>query len=127
MLQKGMRKPKLPDNRWGELEEVEQWYRKEKDINLKSRLNAIRLLMKGLPLKDVAEVIGVSRRTLGNWRRQWDESGKEGLKSQHKGRKSKVTPAMRADIEEVIEIKQEIDGKIVTGYLIHGYLKKNTS
>lgn len=117
---------KMPDNRWGGLQEVEQWYRKEKNAKVKSKLNAIRLLMKGIPQKEVAEVIGVSRKAICDWRRQWDESGREGLSSRQKGRKSKVTQGMRADIEEIIEIKREIDGKIVTGYVIHGYLKKNT-
>ena len=117
----------MPNEERGSLQEVEQWYRKEKDMGMKNRLNAIRLLMKGWSLNEVADIIGVSRRTVGNWRRQWDEAGKEGLESRHKGRESKVTPKMRAEIEDIVEIKREIDGKIVTGYLVHGYLKKNTT
>ena len=116
---------KLPSDRWGGLKEIEQWRRKEKNVQMKNKFDAICLLMKGRSQKDVAEIIGVSRRTICNWRRRWDESGKEGLESMNKGRKSKVTQRMRADIEEVIEIKREIDGKIVTGYIVHGYLKKN--
>lgn len=117
---------KTPESRWGDLEKVERWYREEKDAKVKSKLNAIRLLMKGNSQKEVAEVIGVNRKTICDWRRQWDDRGREGLASHKKKRVSKVTPVMRADIEEVIEIKREIDGRIVTGYIIHGYLKKNT-
>jgi transposase len=117
---------KKPDERCGTLEDVEGWYRIEKDVKLKQKLNAIRLLMKGLERNKVAEVLGVSEATVKKWRERWDNSGLEGLRARHKGSKSRVTPEMRAEIEEIIEIKREIDGRTVTGKLIVGYIKKNT-
>lgn len=116
---------KYPDEKWGGPQEVEQMYRKEKDVNLAKRLNTIRLLMMGRPMTEIAMALGVSVRTIGNWRDRWNQGGKEALESKNAGRKSKVTGEIRADIEEVIEIKREINGRTVTGYLIHGYLKKN--
>lgn len=118
---------KRPDERWGTIEEVERWYRKERDVKLKHKLNAIRLLMKGGQRKEVAEVLGVCEATVKKWRERWDSEGVEGLRAKHKGSKSKVTPEMRAEIEEIIEVKREIDGRTVTGKLIVGYIKKNTS
>lgn len=115
-----------PDEKWGNPQEVEQMYRKEKDANLAKRLNTIRLLMMGRPMTEIAMALGVSVRTIGNWRDRWNQGGKETLKSRNAGTKSKVTEEMKAEIEEVIEIKREINGRTVTGHLIHGYLKKNT-
>lgn len=118
---------KRPDERWGSLEDVEGWYRREKEMKLKQKLNAIRLLMKGRQRKEVADVLGVCEATVKKWRERWDKNGLEGLRAKHKGSKSKVTPDMRAEIEEIIEVKHEIDGRTVTGKLIVGYIKKNTS
>ncbi len=116
-----------PDKKWADLKTVEKWHRKEKNIDLAKKLNAVRLLMKGKTQKEVAEVIGVSVATIRNWRTNWNQKGKEGLKSDHKGFKPKITDDIRLEIEDIIEIKQEINGKTVTGKLIHGYIKKNTN
>ena len=118
---------KRPDISWGDLKAVEQWHRAEKDAKMKQKLNAIRLLMKGHGQQEVADAIGVSVATIRNWRTNWDRSGKEGLQAKHKGSRSRVSPEIRAEIEQVIEIKREIDGRTVTGKLIVGYLKKNTN
>jgi transposase len=117
---------KYPDEKWGRLEEVGQMYREQKNAKMKTKLNAIHLLMKGRPRKEVAEILCVCETTIGHWRNQWNRAGKEGLKSQRKGRKSKVTDDIKAEIKEIVEIKREINGRTVTGFLIHGYLKKNT-
>lgn len=117
---------KRPDERWGSLEDVEGCYHRERDAKLKQKLNAIRLLMKGHKRKEVAEVLGVCEATVKKWRERWDNSGLEGLKTRHKGSESRVTPEMKAEIEEIIEVKREIDGRTVTGKLIVGYIKKNT-
>ena len=118
---------KYPTEKWGGSEEVEKMYRSEKDARLSMRLNAIRLLMNGRPRKEVAEYLGVCETTVGLWKNLWDQGGKEALKPRNKGRKSKVTEDIRADIHEIVEIKREIDGRTVTGYLIHGFIKKNTN
>ena len=120
-----MSKLKYPSNKWGSLEEVEKRHRKEKDINLKQKLNAIRLLMKGKTQKEISEFLDVNTSTIRNWRINWDRSGFEGLKAQHKGSVSKVSNEMKAEIENIIDIKREINGKSITAKLITGYLKKN--
>jgi len=117
---------KRPDPVWGRLKDVERWYREEKDAKFGQKLNAIRLLMQGKKQLDVAEVLGVSVATVRNWRTRWDKGGKEALKPRHTGSQSIITEDIRADKEEVIEIKKEINGRTITGYLIQGYLKKNS-
>ena len=115
-----------PDEKWGTCQEIEIWLREEKDKEIGDRLNAIRLLMKGYRRKEVAEIIGVCEATVKNWRNLWNEGGKEGLRVRYKGSRSKVTEDIRVEIEEIIEVKREINGRTVTGKLIHGYIKKNT-
>jgi len=116
-----------PSNKWATVEQVEEWYKKEKDANLLKKLNTIRLLMLGRSRKEVSEIIGVSESTIKNWRTNWNKNGIDGLKAKYPGRISKVTKKIKAEIIDVIEIKQEINGQIITGKLIHGYLKKNTT
>ena len=116
-----------PDTRFGDLQEVTRLYRKERDTRLSVRLNAIRLLMSGSLQKDVARVLDVSDITIATWTKRWNEQGLEGLRPRHQGSRSKVNGEMRVEIADVIEVKQVIDGRTVTGKLITGYLKKNTS
>jgi transposase len=116
----------LPEEKWGTSQEIERWLREERDKELGDKLNAIRLLLKGYRRKEVAEIIGVSEATVKNWRRRWNEGGKESLRARYAGSKSKVSEDIRIEIEDIIVIKREIDGRTVTGKLIHGYLKKNT-
>ena len=115
-----------PEERWGALEEIECWLREEKDKKIGDKLNAIRLLMKGYRRKEVAEIIGVTEATVKNWRNRWNEGGRENLQARYKGSVSRVTEDIRMEIEKIIEVKREIDGRTVTGKLIHGYVKKNT-
>lgn len=82
--------------------------------------------MKGRKQVEISDVLGVSVTTIRNWRELWDREGIEGLKPRHIGSRSKVTPEMKAEIEEIIDIEREIDGRKVTGKLIVGFLKKNT-
>ncbi len=117
---------RLPSDKWATLELIEKWYRQEKDARVKVRLNAIRLLMKGYARKEVASILCVGESTVSDWRKKWDRAGKEGLASKYKGTSSKITDDMRIEIEDIIEIKREINGRTVTGKLIHGYIKKNS-
>jgi len=116
-----------PDTRFGDLQEVTRLYRKERDARLSVRLNAIRLLMSGSRQKDVARALDVSDITIATWTKRWNEQGLEGLRPRHRGSRSKVTDEMRVEITDVVEVKQVIDGRTITGKWITGYLKKNTS
>ena len=122
-----MRKPKPPHAKWGSLDDVRGWYQTERNALLKTKLNAIRLLMEGVAVRDVALAVGTCVATVRNWRARWDQVGKEGLNEGRKGPVSRITPEMRAEIKQFVEVTREIDGKRVTGKLIVGYLKKNTS
>ena len=116
----------LPTKEYGIAEEIENWIKKEKDRKFANRLNAIRLLMLDYQKKEVGKICGVNRRSVRRWVKKWNAAGKEGLVSKSGGSASNVTESIRADITEIIDVKKKIDGRIVTGKLICGYLKKIT-
>jgi len=122
-----MRKPILPDPQWGSEVEVTAAYHATCDARLKTRLNVIRLLWAGVAVRDVARAVGVCTATVRNWRTRWNRAGKEGLRDGYRGSKSTITPAIRAEIQEVVEVTRVIQGQTVTGKLLVGYLKKNTT
>lgn len=116
----------LPSVKFGNLTFVTKLFKKEKDQKVKQKLNAIRLLMLSKGRNEVAEAIGVTGTAIYIWQKQWDKNGYQGLLAKYKGSKSRVSDSVFADIEKIVEIKQMINGKSVTGYAIQGYLKKNT-
>lgn len=120
-------KATLPEKRYGNEPEISHLIKKERDSRFVKRLNAIRLLLNGYAHEAVAAITGVRRETIWDWVTKWNHGGKEALRSKHKGSVSQVTPNIMAEIAEVIEIKREINGRTVTGRLIHGYLKKTTT
>ncbi len=117
----------LPEKRYGDKQEIKGILKKERNSRVVKRLNAIRLLLDGYTQEEVASISEVRRETVRDWVTKWNRGGKEELKNKNKGSVSKVTPSIMAEISEVIEIKREINGRTVTGRLIHGYLKKTTT
>ena len=117
----------LPKKLYGDEQAIAGILKKERDSRVVKRLNAIRLLLSGYTQEEVAQISGVRRETVWDWVTKWNRGGKEELKNRNKGSVSKITPKIMAEISEVIEIKREINGRTVTGRLIHGYLKKTTT
>lgn len=74
--------------------------------------------------QEVAEISGVKRQSIYNWVRRWNQNGKEGLISRSGGSRSKVTGEMREEITKIVDVTIPTKRGIVTGKLIHGYLKK---
>jgi transposase len=116
----------LPDTRFGDIEQLGKLIKKERDAKFANRLNGIRLLQMGYRITDVAEICGVSRIAICKWVKKWNRSGKEGLINKSGGSVSKVTTEMRTDIDKMIDVKVNTNGMVVTGKLIHGYIKKST-
>lgn len=121
-----MAKLEFLDPQWGDIQTITKLLRKERDQTLAKKINVIRLLMKGQKPKAICEFLDVSRNSVHNWRKLWDENGIDGLRNKYQGRRSQVNEEMQAEIQDIIEVRQEIEGKTVTGYLIQGYLKKNS-
>ena len=117
----------MPDTKGGDVTAVYELCKQERHPKLAKRLNAIRLLMLGYQSQEVAEISGVSRQTIHDWVRKWNRNGKEGLITKSGGSRSMVTSQIKAEITRVIDLKVQTSRGIVTGKVIHGYLKKTTS
>lgn len=116
----------LPDTQYGIAEQVEKWIKQERDSKLANRLNAIRLLMLGYEQQEVARIGGVTRRCVLRWVTKWNQGGKEELTSKSGGFHSKITPEIKMDVSKIIDVEKSINGRVITGKLICGYLKKST-
>lgn len=58
---------------------IEKWRRKQKDARLHNRLSALLWLSQGRSTDEVAELLGVCPRTLGNWLQLYQRGGLERL------------------------------------------------
>ena len=116
-----------PDTKYGSAADIALMGKQVRCPKLAKRLNAIRLLMLDYGWQKVAEISGVKRQTIYRWVRKWNQGGKEELVSKSGGSRSKVTGEVRAEITKVVDVKIQTSRGIVTGKLIHGYLKKSTT
>ena len=68
-------------------EQIDKLYKNCKEITLKNRILAIKLIYPGWKIIEVAEHLGVSHKTIYNWINLWNEGGIEELKLQVKGKR----------------------------------------
>ncbi|MCD4786323.1 MAG: helix-turn-helix domain-containing protein [Candidatus Eremiobacteraeota bacterium] len=116
-----------PDKKHGGPKELLKWAEKARDFKEGRRFLCIRMLMmKGLKtsVNEAAEDFGVSVRTVNKWLRQWNEGGKEGLKTTpRRGRPQKFNLEREKRIRELIEKQKESKTRLtIKG--IHGFLKE---
>ena len=64
-----------------EIKILEKLVKKEKNPKLRDRLRGILLLKKNYKHSEVAEILGVTERTLYNWKKRYNQSGYNGLKT----------------------------------------------
>ncbi|MEA2054146.1 MAG: helix-turn-helix domain-containing protein [Candidatus Thermoplasmatota archaeon] len=64
-----------------EIQFIERLLKQEKNPNVRDRLRGILLLKKNYKPGEVAEILGVTERTLYNWKKQYKQSGYNGLKT----------------------------------------------
>lgn len=78
----------------------------------KRRLKAAVLFEKGIRPSAVARKLGVRRQSAHQWCKAWQQSGRDGLRSQGPaGPKSRLTPAQEQDVAQAI-----LDGPEAAGY-----------
>jgi transposase len=74
------------------------------DVLEKRRIQAAKLLKKGIHEAEVARRVGVHRQSVNRWARQLSESGMSGLKKAGRvGRKSRLTEADLDNIREALK------------------------
>ena len=64
-----------------EIKILEKLVKKEKNPKLRDRLRGILLLKKNYKHSEVAEILGVTERTLYNWKKRYNQRGYNGLKT----------------------------------------------
>jgi transposase len=84
-----------------EIRYLERLMKNEKDPTIKDRIRGILLLKKNYSRSEVAEILGVTERTLYNWEYRYDAQGYEGLKS-------KPIPGRNTflDDEDMVKLKE---------------------
>ena len=115
--------------------EPEDLHDKIKECNVSpryyQRLIAMRLIEEDFNHKDVANILGVSYRTINRWTHLCEEKGLEGLEPDFSGgKKSKLTPEMRVAFQKRLResknltmtgakkiLKDEFDVEFSLGYV----------
>jgi len=64
-----------------EIEFLEKLVKKEKNPKLRDRLRGILLLKKNFTICEVAEILGITERTVFNWKKRYNQRGYNGLKT----------------------------------------------
>lgn len=62
-----------------EIKYLEKLMKNEKNLKIKDRIRAILLLKKNYKQYEVAEILGVTERTLFNWKTRYERHGYDGL------------------------------------------------
>lgn len=89
------------------LEQINKLYKNSQKISLKTRMLAIKLVYSGWKVREIAEYLDLSHKTIYNWIDLWNEGGIEKLKPQVRGKRK--TAYM--DKKEWLIILEEIKGK----------------
>jgi len=97
--------------RWDSTEEeistFERLIRKEKNSKVRDRMRGVLLLKKNFTVDRVAEILGVTERTVYSWKRRYKEEGIEGLKNKPiPGRKTVLD---ENDMEKLRSLLEERD------------------
>jgi len=76
-----------------EISTLERLIKKERDSQVRDRLRGILFLKKNYTVSRVAEILGVTERTVYSWKRRYKEEGVEGLRN-------KPIPGRRSTLDE---------------------------
>ena len=90
-----------------EISTLERLIKKERDSQVRDRLRGILLLKKNFTVNRVAEILGVTERTVYSWKRRYKEEGVEGLRNKPiPGRKTVLD---ESDMEKLRMLLEERD------------------
>lgn len=85
-------------------EEIREKINQEKDASKRDKYRALLWILQGKSLKEIAELLGVWRKTIYNWIKRYNSEGESGLsRKAGQGRKRTLTP----DKVEKIWVTQE--------------------
>ena len=101
-------------------EQIDKLYKSCKPIKLKTRVLAIKLVYSNWKVREIAEHLGVSHKTIYNWIELWNAGGVEKLKPQIRGKRKEAY----LDKNEWLIILEEIKGKGYNLSQIRDYVEK---
>ena len=103
------------------LEEIDTKMKKQKEANKLQRVQMLYIIKigKAKTRKEVAEILGLNRETVGDWLKKYEETGVEGLLE------IKTKGGSKASLsEEIIEAIREKLAQAEDGFLSYKQLKK---
>ena len=90
-----------------EIKYLEELVKKEKDLEVKDRLRAILLLKKNYKQCEVAEILGITERTVYNWKIRYNQNEYEGLKTRLRpGRDTFLDDVDMKELKEMLEKRE---------------------
>ena len=116
-----------PNKKYGSPEELLRWAEEAKNYKEGRRFLCIRMMMmkgRDTSVAEAAELFGVSVRTVNQWLRQWNKSGKDGLKTTPQPGRPTIFQKEHEDrIRQLIDNQPESTIRL-TFRGIHGFLKE---
>lgn len=118
-----VRKPTMPNAENCSLAELETAANCAPKRNAFVRLTAIRVLLQGIGHEQVAMIFAVSRRTLQNWVRKFNDAGIDGLIDKPRpGCPRKISPEESRDLKSYVEEPSKANETHWTARKFHGFL-----
>lgn len=90
-----------------EIKYLEKLVKKEKDLEVKDRLRAVLLLKKNFKQCEVAKILGITERTVYNWKTRYNQNKYEGLKTKLRpGRDTFLNDVDMKKLKEMLEKRE---------------------
>lgn len=105
-----------------EIEYIEKLIKEERDPTLRDRLRGILLLKKGYTPVKIAEILGVTERTVFNWKRRYHQERVKGLKNKMiPGRNTRLDGKDMARLKELLQERDHWTSKEVAELIINEF------
>jgi transposase len=108
------------------VDDIELWMNSEKLARKAVICQAIISLNNGVSMKEVCNVLGVTRESVRLWKEQFRKDGLDGfLKEKKVGKRSKLNEARKMELKNIVRLspkKQAYKQKNWTGVLIQDYV-----
>lgn len=88
------------------LVELQEFIAVSRDAREARKALAVKLIYQGYLYEEIQTILDVSVGSIAGWKKAYLEQGIEGLRLNHKGRKSYLSPAERAEILSWLQTKQ---------------------
>jgi transposase len=110
------------------ISEIEDWIQKNNQSKTILKCQSIIALNNGAQMKEVCNVLGVTREAVRLWKEQLRKGGlKELLKTGKVGKRSRLSPVMLLELKKVTKMKpasSNFDANHLTGLLVKQYVHK---